>query len=99
VRRVDAPLTGAPILSLNFFDCARQLLQIALNQPIHSHFIDRARGQLLAARVEPGPEEGTARNTCLLDIFVDGLGRREVQTDGAALVAFLVQLDRRFIAS
>ena len=54
--------------------------------------------EFAAAWIEARPEEGTGGQPGLLDVFGDGLGGLEVQTDGPALVALFVEPDRRLDA-
>ena len=46
----------------------------------------------------PGAEQRTAGQPDAFDVFVNGLGGGVVQTDGAALVAFLAQADAAFVS-
>jgi hypothetical protein len=52
----------------------------------------------LAPGVEARSEEGTGGEGGFLDVLGDRLRRLEVQTNRSALVAFLMQADRRFVA-
>src|ERR1041385_8479079 len=66
--------------------------------PAHRHLVHRSIRQLLAARIEPRPKEGTAPELGPLDILADCLRCVEVQTDGSALVSLLVQANCRLVA-
>ena len=57
-----------------------------------------ACAQLLAPRVQPGPEERPLCELRLPDVRRDGLGRRKVQPDPPVLVALLVERDGRLVA-
>jgi hypothetical protein len=58
----------------------------------------RRAGELLALReLRRGRNRGPLVSSAF-SIYSESLGRLEVQTEGAALVAFLMEPDRRFVA-
>ena len=94
VRCVDAGLPLRAIRPLVFLHGARQPGQVAGEQHIHRRRRKRAVRELHAPRVQPRPEEGTARNPRHREVLRDRLGGGEVQADLPAAVPLLLKFHR-----
>ena len=69
MRRINTVFLRGAIRQHNCLHGTRQPLQIMLNQQIHGNGIHRPRGKFFRARTMPGPEEGTTREACFIDVF------------------------------
>lgn len=98
VRGIDALAAHDSVLTNNFLHRSGQPFEVVSDESPHRPRRNGVSGELSATGIKAGPEEGTARQPGLFHIFLDGLRGVEVNADGAALVALLMQTDGGLVA-
>lgn len=98
VRDIDIHAADGAIRNGRLSDGVGQTLQVALHEAVEGGRVHETNGQLLAPGIESRSKQGAAGQFRLLYVLPNGLSRLEVQANGPALVALLVQPDGGLVA-
>src|ERR1039457_3190985 len=93
MRRVRAALLRFAVFAGYFLHRAGEPLKVTQDYPVQRHFAHGAPGEHGGTGSTAGAEEGAGGESGMLDVFLKGLAGDGIKSNGAALVAFLVQAD------